>query len=109
MTKTEIPPELVEAYQRREVTLYEIAQRVEKAPSTVYNALKGKVDTSAYRQRFRERNQKILQIYEEGKLSLEEIGKKCEEWFGKKITKQRVKQIIESLKNDRCIKSMAAK
>ena len=89
--RTQIPSKYVAAYQRREMTVYDISELIGKSPSTVYNALfLGGVDTGTHRKRLENRNKKVVDAYQANKGTLEEIGK----MFGG-ISKQRVKQIID--------------
>ncbi len=96
-TKTKIPADILQAYERHEITLQEVSKLVGKSVSTVYNALKeAGVDTSFHRHKNQERNNKIAEAYKTGKITLAEVGKSFEG-----LTKQRIQQIIKKEKRKR--------
>ncbi len=86
--KATIPQEFVTAYVERRMTVYEIAEKVGRAVSTVYNALLAQsVDTSHHRNRMKSRNEQIVEAHDELQ-NAELVG----EAFG--ISRERVRQIL---------------
>ncbi len=87
--KAKIPQELVTAYVEQRMTVYEIADHLGKAVSTVYNALVTEsVDTSRHRHRMKTRNEQIVEAHDELQ-NMELVGQR----FG--ITRERVRQILK--------------
>lgn len=87
--KTIIPLELVKAYKARQITIYEIGEKIGRSPSTVFHALQDQgVDTTRHRNRLEERNRQVVAAYRQHR-NLETVRKA----FG--LTKQRVYQIVE--------------
>jgi len=91
--KTKIPPEFVAAYCRKEMTIYDISEEIDKSPSTVYNALVNEgVDTTSHRRRKQDRNERVVAARKNE--TLERVGAK----FG--ITKERVRQIVAKARKE---------